>query len=293
VNLRRALIAVGCAAVLIAIVLAFLPVSIEPSSVLPGPLQDLLPQAFRVAETSCGSVARPHRPAGFGGVLSSIATLLDTECTHAVRARLWMTVWLGLGGLAVLLMGLLGFDRRRRSRPIAGTPFAPPHVSPPGSAPSARAVTAIHAGLATVVIAVLTSSLVACGSTGQLRSPAAFCSVLKSEQTRILNQLDATSSIGANSSDGFSEAVFGLGASLQALGELRTYFHKLSAVAPPEVETEAQLVAEWYDDQVKAAADIVNDPLGTIAGSLFSTLMISGQLNTLNTFALQECGQSV
>ena len=90
----------------------FMPVTIEPSSVLPGPLQDLLPQAFRVAETSCGSVARPHRPAGFGGVLSSIATLLNTECTHAVRARLWSAVWLGLGGLAVLLVGLVGFDRR-------------------------------------------------------------------------------------------------------------------------------------------------------------------------------------
>jgi hypothetical protein len=133
-NLRRALLTVGCIAVLVAIVLCLVPVTIEPSSVLPGALRNLLPPAFKLAETSCGSVARPHRPSGFSGVLSAISTLLNTECTHSVRARMWTAVWIAVGGLAIVLVAVFGFDRRRKLGSAAGTPFAPPQAPAPGSA---------------------------------------------------------------------------------------------------------------------------------------------------------------
>ena len=79
----------------------------------------------------------------------------------------------------------------------------------------------------------------------------------------------------------------------QALGELRTYLRKLAIVAPNEIRTDAEIVAQGYDEQLKAAKDALKDPLSAIASSLIDGMMMSGQLNRLNQFALDNCGQSI
>ena len=116
---------------------------------------------------------------------------------------------------------------------------------------------------------------------------------MKSEQARILAQFNATVDAGNASSDGMVQALSGLGASIQALGELRTYLRKLAIVAPNEIRTDAEIVAQGYDDQLKAAKDALKDPLSAIASSLIDGMMMSGQLNRLNQFALDNCGQSI
>ena len=119
------------------------------------------------------------------------------------------------------------------------------------------------------------------------RSTEAFCDTLRSEKQRILAQFESTSQLGAG--DEFAEALMGLGASAQAIGELQTYFRKLADVAPEEIRVEAEIVAENMGELVTGT----ELSLEGIAGSLMTGLSISGQLNTINQFALENCGESV
>jgi hypothetical protein len=139
------------------------------------------------------------------------------------------------------------------------------------------------------MLASLTFLLAGCG--GQTRSAAAFCSTLHSEKQRILAEFNASSH--PNSSDQLVQVLSGFGASLQALGELRTYFHKLSDVAPDEIKDDAQIVANDWDQQVSSAANNAAHPLSGILSALVSGATSSGQLNTLNQYALAHCHESI
>src|SRR5947209_5783098 len=108
--------------------------------------------------------------------------------------------------------------------------------------------------LGTASLAIITAAFVFVGCGGQTRSPEAFCSALHSEKQRILAEFNATSHAGSN--DQLARLLLGLGASLQALGELRTYFHKLADVAPDEIKDDAQIVANDWDRQVSSASDM-------------------------------------
>ena len=139
--------------------------------------------------------------------------------------------------------------------------------------------------------ALVGAALLLGGCGGQTRSAAAFCSTLHSEKRRILAEFNASSHSG--SPDQLVQAVSGLGASLQALGELRTYFHKLSDVAPDEIKDDAEIVAKDWDQQVADAANEAAHPLSALAGALINGATTSGQLNTLNQFALTHCHESI
>jgi hypothetical protein len=141
------------------------------------------------------------------------------------------------------------------------------------------------------IIMATTGALLFAGCGGQTRSTAAFCSTLHSEKQRILAQFNATSQSG--SSGQLVQALSGLGASLQALGELRTYFHKLADVAPDDIKDDADIVAKDWDQQVANAANEAAHPLSALAGALVNGATDSGQLNTLNQFALAHCHESV
>jgi hypothetical protein len=126
---------------------------------------------------------------------------------------------------------------------------------------------------------------------GQTRSTSAFCGTLHSEKQRILAEFNATSQPG--SADQLVRVLSGLGASLQALGELRTYFHKLADVAPDEIKDDAQIVAQDWDQQVQNAGNVAANPLANLAGAFINSMTTSGQLNTLNQFALTNCHESI
>ena len=140
-----------------------------------------------------------------------------------------------------------------------------------------------------VVVAVVPAG---CGGEST-RSTEAFCATMRSEKARILDQFNSTVAAGENSGDEFLGVISGLGASLQALGELRTYFAKLSKVAPAEIQTEVEIVADSFEKQLDAASKAVSDPLAALSEGLMSGLTTSGQLNTVDSFARENCGEGI
>ena len=116
---------------------------------------------------------------------------------------------------------------------------------------------------------------------------------MRSEKARILDQFNSTVAAGEDSGDEFLAVISGLGASIQALGELRTYFAKLSKEAPAEIQAEVEIVAESYEKQLDAASKAVSDPLAALSEGLMSGLTSSGQLNTVDSFARSNCGEGI
>lgn len=143
-----------------------------------------------------------------------------------------------------------------------------------------------------VLLFVVLALTTAC-SNGPGRSAEAFCDTLHSEKQRILSQFQDAQQAADATNDELASVLAGLGGSIQALGELRTYFHKLADHAPEEIRTEAEIVADAYDDQMDAAGNAAANPLGALASGLFGSMAISGQLDTMNQFALQNCGESI
>jgi hypothetical protein len=143
--------------------------------------------------------------------------------------------------------------------------------------------------LAAVAFVVLALCLGGCGGTG--RSTAAFCNTMRSEQQQILAQLNATAAGGGNS--GLMHALAGLGASVQAIGALRTYFDELSDVAPPPIEDDAKIVAQAYDQQFSDMGSSLSHPFSSLFGALVNGMATSSQLDAMNQFALQQCGHSI
>lgn len=135
-------------------------------------------------------------------------------------------------------------------------------------------------------------SVVAC-SAGADRSVAAFCRTLHDEKERIRGQLDENIAAAEQSGDETLEVLLGLGAGVQALGELRVYFRKLADHAPEEIRVEAELVADEYEKQLDEATEALDNPLGALADGVMSSLTISGPMNTLNDFAVRECDETL
>jgi len=130
-------------------------------------------------------------------------------------------------------------------------------------------------------------------SRGDGRSTERFCSTMKSEQARIRASLEGATDSMEKADDDFTSVLTGLGALGGAAGQLRTYFQKLAAVAPPEIQTETENIAKAIDEQIAQAGNAVSDPLGTFASSLMSGLAISGDLQTVNEFAQENCDLGV
>ena len=132
-------------------------------------------------------------------------------------------------------------------------------------------------------------ALAACG--GSERSTEAFCDTLASEKQRILSQFEANSNPATD--DELVTTLAGLGASVQALGELRTYFEKLADVAPEEIRAQAEIVAEQYEKQFDDLQDAASDPLGGLAAGLVNSVAVSGQMNAVHSFARANCGEGL
>jgi hypothetical protein len=147
----------------------------------------------------------------------------------------------------------------------------------------------LKTGLTAAIAGVLVVS--ACAGGNDERSVEAFCSMIRSEKERILDQFETTSSAGDG--DEFAEVLAGLGASIQGIGELRTYTRKLADVAPEEIRVEAELMAESMDDQLDAAQGAASDPLGALASTLFAGLSGSGPTSAVDDFARANCGEGI
>jgi hypothetical protein len=114
---------------------------------------------------------------------------------------------------------------------------------------------------------------------------------MRGEQQRILAQMHATAN--ANPHQGLAHALDEIGASVEALSALRTYFDKLADVAPPVIEDQAKIVAKSYDQQMHDEAANATDPLAGLLTGLMDGAGYSSQLDDLNHFALEHCGHAV
>lgn len=114
---------------------------------------------------------------------------------------------------------------------------------------------------------------------------------MQSEQQQILAEFHATAEAGGGS--GLAHDLGELGASVQALGALRTYFDDLANVAPDPIEDDAKIVAQSYDQEFNDASNAASNPLGSLAGALMQGLGSSSQIDAMNEFALQYCGHSI
>lgn len=141
-------------------------------------------------------------------------------------------------------------------------------------------------------VAVVMTMLIA-ASCGTARSPEAFCDTLRSEKERILSQLESRQDAAASSGDPLLEMFVLTGATFEAFGELRTYTRKLAEVAPEEIRVEAELVAEGVSAQLDAQTTAASDPLGALFSGLVGGLSYAGPLNSLNSYALNTCGEGI
>jgi hypothetical protein len=146
---------------------------------------------------------------------------------------------------------------------------------------------------ALVALVVLVAALTMACSSGPERSAESFCRTLRAEKQRILDQLSEGSAAAEAQSDDLLGVMMGLGVTVQALEELRTYFHKLADVAPEEIRTEVELVRDEFDTQFENAGDAASDPLGSLATSIFGSMAVSGQLDAVNSYAQEHCGEGI
>lgn len=135
---------------------------------------------------------------------------------------------------------------------------------------------------------ILCLSLAACSQ----RSTEAFCATMRSEKARILNNFNLSVQAADASGDDLVSVMSKLGASVSALGELRVYFNKLAKVAPDEIQTEVEVVAELMDKQLAAGTNVSN-PLGALAGSVMTGLQMQGPLNAVDGYARTHCGEGI
>lgn len=148
-------------------------------------------------------------------------------------------------------------------------------------------LTKLIVGLVVISIAATVTVFVVVRNEKPTRSAANFCKTMASEQKRILAQMKQTSEVGEG--DEFAKAMMGMVASVQALGELQVYFAKLAKVAPAEIETETQLVADKIGEQMK----VPDFSITGIGNSIINSIVLSGPLESVNSFALRHCGKSV
>jgi hypothetical protein len=120
-----------------------------------------------------------------------------------------------------------------------------------------------------------------------------FCETMRAEQERIVAQLEGSQEGMEGGEGDFGDALVAIVGIVQAVGELRTYFAELEAVAPDEIQPELEIVVEEYDEQLDAAEGAASDPVGAIAAGIMSGITLSGPMQTLNAYALDHCGQSI
>ena len=171
----------------------------------------------------------------------------------------------------------VGGARGRRSR-----------VRPAGDRPGWLAPLVVVLTLLVVAVAVGGAVYVVRNRT-PTRSAENFCKTMKAEQARIRAGLDEATASAAAAGDDFAEALLSLTAGVQALGELEVYFRKLAKVAPEEIEAETELLSE----KIGGLTEVPEPSITGLAGSFLASLQLAGPLNTVNSYALDHCGQGI
>lgn len=146
-----------------------------------------------------------------------------------------------------------------------------------------------RAGIAVIVL-ICMSLLVGCA---QERTPEAFCAVMRSEKERIVAKIEDASDNAASNPDDFLALLGSLATVASSVGDLATYFKKLSEAAPPEIEVEMEQIASIYDERVSSMDDAFSNPLGALGGAFVDSFRLAGPTETVNDYALNNCNESL
>ncbi|MGY1728095.1 hypothetical protein ACI79J_14090 [Geodermatophilus sp. SYSU D01062] len=126
-------------------------------------------------------------------------------------------------------------------------------------------------------------TLTACG---QGRSVEAYCDVFYGEGQELR---DAWTQAG-NTDDPLA----GMAAMFSAPRDLATFFGRLAEVAPDEIEPDVAALHDAFQEQADSlgsqAGELMDNPLGALAGAFAAGLSTSGAEQRVNQYTLDNCG---
>lgn len=76
-------------------------------------------------------------------------------------------------------------------------------------------------------------------------------------------------------------------------GEFSRMVNRLSDVAPDDIQTEMETVAESWNGQAEMLESVASNPFGAIAAGILQSILDSGSYQAVDQFALDNCGGQV
>lgn len=120
-------------------------------------------------------------------------------------------------------------------------------------------------------------------------SAAAYCGVMNRYKRRYLDTFaSANSNIEETSDPG--AFVTGLLQALMATSELPSMFADMAKVAPPEIQSDTQRVADAYSRQLSNAADDPMNPGAALMKNLAVGMTVLGPISNVNSYVAEHCG---
>ena len=136
------------------------------------------------------------------------------------------------------------------------------------------AIVAIAATLACVLTA-------GCGAG---RSVESFCSTMDEHKTRYLGAMGQ-----ANQALEGGDLLGGGAQAVSALGDLQRMWEDLAKVAPSDITSDVEAIRDAAEQQLQAAQDAADNPLGAIASGLTSGLMNAGSYTRVDAYVREHC----
>lgn len=140
----------------------------------------------------------------------------------------------------------------------------------------------------TMAIPSLLAGLTACSSG---RSVEAFCSTWETETTAFANEYqEAGDNVAAASEDDPLGALLGGTLALtQSVGDVIIVFERLQRVAPADIQPDVTAIRDSLESQRDSAGDMLNNPLGALAGGLFQGLTTGGSWQRVGEYVEANC----
>lgn len=127
----------------------------------------------------------------------------------------------------------------------------------------------------------LTAGLAGCGSS---RSVEAFCETHNNHKAQYLAAFDA-----ANSAMAGGDFLAGLMGAGTAVGDLNTMWKDLAKVAPDDIRTDVEIVADGWAKQSESAAEAADNPLKALASSLAGSFTLAGPMSRVDEYVRTHC----
>lgn len=123
------------------------------------------------------------------------------------------------------------------------------------------------------------------------RSPEAFCDTYWEQKQEYVSKYSEAEEALEQVEDPLLGALGGAGMMAQAIGDVVIIFERLEAVAPEEIRPDVAAIRDSLKSQVDSAGEMATNPLGAIAGGLFSALATGGSWQRVSEYVVEQCGE--